>query len=92
MRYMVIHSGPASWGIGVVLMKLSESVTFKPHVRIRWSGILESILILLLVTTARGSKMAVYNHWTGLVDWTGRLTLKFIFMLFTHLWSYVETL
>ena len=24
--------------------------------------------------------MAVYNHWTGLVDWTGGLTLKIIFM------------
>ena len=23
---------------------------------------------------------AVYNHWTGLVDWTGGLTLKSIFM------------
>ena len=25
------------------------------------------------------STMAVYNHWTGLVDWTGGLTLKIIF-------------
>jgi len=25
---------------------------------------------------------AVYNHWTGLVDWTGGLTLKIIFYTF----------
>ena len=25
--------------------------------------------------------MVVYNHWTGLVDWTGGLMLKIIFML-----------
>ena len=24
-------------------------------------------------------KTSVYNHWTGLVDWTGGLTLKIIF-------------
>jgi len=40
--------------------------------------------------------LAVYNHWTGLVDWTGGLTLKIIFTLlnntYTRLWSYVETL
>ena len=24
---------------------------------------------------------AIYNHWTGLVDWTGGLMLKIIFML-----------
>ena len=23
----------------------------------------------------------VYNHWTGLVEWIGGLTLKFIFMV-----------
>jgi len=28
--------------------------------------------------------MAVYNHWTGLVDWTGGLTLKIIFTLLTR--------
>ena len=26
------------------------------------------------------SVWAVYNHWTGLVDWTGGLALKIIFM------------
>ena len=34
--------------------------------------------------------MAVYNHWTGLVDWTGGLTLKTIFMLFNKTYSPVE--
>jgi len=24
--------------------------------------------------------MAVYNHWTGIVDWTGGLTLKINFV------------
>ena len=27
-----------------------------------------------------GDETAVYIHWTGLVDWTGGLTLKSIFM------------
>ena len=47
--------------------------------------------------------MAVYNHWTGLVDWTGGLdwwtglvdwtgglTLKIIFTLFNKTYSPVE--
>ena len=26
--------------------------------------------------------LAIYNHWTGLVDWTGGLTLKILFLSF----------
>ena len=40
--------------------------------------------------------MAFYNHWTGLVDWTGGLTLQMICMLFNKTYLpveiYVETL
>ena len=31
---------------------------------------------------AQEKPKAVYNHWTGLVDWTGGLTLKIIFYTF----------
>ena len=34
------------------------------------------------VETGQCEVMAVYNHWTGLVNWTGGLTLKIIFMFF----------
>ena len=27
---------------------------------------------------------AIYNHWTGLVDWAGGLTLKIIFILYNE--------
>ena len=40
---------------------------------------------------------AVYNHWTGLVDWTGGLnwwtdTKNHFYKTYTRLWSYVEVL
>ena len=34
--------------------------------------------------------LAVYNNWTGLVNWTGGLTLKIIFTLFNKTCSPVE--
>ena len=36
-------------------------------------------IILYLTNNEMHSIQAVYNHWTGLVNWTGGLTLKIIF-------------
>ena len=35
----------------------------------------------------RPYRTAVYNHWTGLVDWTCVLTLKIIFTLSNETYS-----
>ena len=38
-------------------------------------------------TSESKQKKAIYNHWAGLVNWTGGLTLKIIFALFNKTYS-----
>ena len=45
-------------------------------------GLFESVKEVQKEKSVLGANYkAVYNHWTGLVDWTAGLTLKIIFTL-----------
>ena len=53
----------------------------------KWCAVVTQGLRVTPMKEAHAGSYAagVYNHWTGLVNWTGGLTIKIIFMLLMKL-------